>query len=281
MELLRVFNNNVVLARNDAGVEVILTGRGLGFQARPGQPVDATKVVRVFEPSDGRDPDHLGELFTDIPEEHLDVVTTAMEEAGFSASQLSRPSLVIALADHIGFALKRAQSGMDIEYPLAAEIETLYAQEAAQARTLVAAINRRLPQPLPDGEEVAVALHLVNAGFSTGDLSWTYTMTGIIQQMLAIISQTYSIDLDPSSVSVARFITHLRYLFVRIAQHKQLEQEPSDIGTVIRTTYPEAYQCAQHLATIIGLRLECSLSTAEVSYLTLPVARALQEATGE
>lgn len=281
MELLRVFNNNVVLARNDAGVEVILTGRGLGFQARPGQPVDATKVVRVFEPSDGRDPDHLGELFTDIPEEHLDVVTTAMEEAGFSASQLSRPSLVIALADHIGFALKRAQSGMDIEYPLTAEIETLYAQEAAQARTLVAAINRRLPQPLPDGEEVAVALHLVNAGFSTGDLSWTYTMTGIIQQMLAIISQTYSIDLDPSSVSVARFITHLRYLFVRIAQHKQLEQEPSDIGTVIRTTYPEAYQCAQHLATIIGLRLECSLSSDEVSYLTLHVARAVQEATAE
>ena len=34
MEILRVFNNNVVLAK-DRGREVILTGRGLGFKAKP------------------------------------------------------------------------------------------------------------------------------------------------------------------------------------------------------------------------------------------------------
>lgn len=36
MEILRVFNNNVVLAKGGDGGEVILTGRGLGFQAKPG-----------------------------------------------------------------------------------------------------------------------------------------------------------------------------------------------------------------------------------------------------
>ena len=35
MHILRVFNNNVVLARDDTGREIVLTGRGLGFQARP------------------------------------------------------------------------------------------------------------------------------------------------------------------------------------------------------------------------------------------------------
>ena len=47
MEILRVFNNNLVLARDPGGDEVILTGRGLGFQARPGQVVDPAKVVRA------------------------------------------------------------------------------------------------------------------------------------------------------------------------------------------------------------------------------------------
>jgi beta-glucoside operon transcriptional antiterminator len=42
VEVLRVFNNNVVLARGDDRGEVILTGRGLGFQAKPGQQVDET-----------------------------------------------------------------------------------------------------------------------------------------------------------------------------------------------------------------------------------------------
>ena len=40
MEILRVFNNNVVLAKGGDGGEVILTGRGLGFQAKPGQTVE-------------------------------------------------------------------------------------------------------------------------------------------------------------------------------------------------------------------------------------------------
>ena len=62
MELLRVFNNNVVLARRHDGVEVILTGRGLGFQTKPGQTVDESKIVKIFVPSDGRDPDHIGQL---------------------------------------------------------------------------------------------------------------------------------------------------------------------------------------------------------------------------
>ncbi|HBX81690.1 MAG TPA: transcription antiterminator BglG, partial [Propionibacteriaceae bacterium] len=40
MYILRVFNTNVVLARDGGGREVVLTGRGLGYQARPGQQVD-------------------------------------------------------------------------------------------------------------------------------------------------------------------------------------------------------------------------------------------------
>ena len=61
MEILRVFNNNLVLALDEHGRDVILTGRGLGFQARPGQQVDTSKIVRTFVPLDGRDPDHLAE----------------------------------------------------------------------------------------------------------------------------------------------------------------------------------------------------------------------------
>ena len=81
MEILRVFNNNLVLARDPGGDEVILTGRGLGFQARPGQVVDPAKVVRRFVPSDGRDPDHQAELLAGIPPEHIQLVSAVLAEA--------------------------------------------------------------------------------------------------------------------------------------------------------------------------------------------------------
>lgn len=276
MEIARVFNNNLVLALDEAGHEVILTGRGLGFQARPGQAVDMAKVVRTFVPSDGRDPDHLAQLLAGIPPEHIQLVATALGDVRLNRLA-TNPALLIALADHISFALKRVAVGMDLEYPLLAEVTNLYAEEYAQARSLIEAINARSEVALPEIEAVGVALHLVNAGFATGDLSYTYKMTGVIQQMVAVIRQSFNLDLDASSVSVGRFVTHVRYLFVRIHNHKQLSQEHSAIGVAIRAAYPEAIECALRLARLIEIRLGSPLTEDELSYLALHVARVAAE----
>ena len=122
-------------------------------------------------------------------------------------------------------------------------------------------------------DDLIPALHLENAGFATGDLSYTYQMTGIIQQMVAVIEQSYGLPLDSGSVSVGRFVTHLRYLFVRIHQHRQLSGEHSTIGVAIRDAYPRAAECAVRLAALLELRLGASLTDDEVSYLSLHVAR--------
>ena len=272
MELVRVFNNPVVLAKDDAGHDVILTGRGLGFQARPGQPVDPAKIVRIFVPADGRDPDHLAQLLAGIPPEHIALVSAALADVGLD-SLTNNPALIIALADHVSFALRRMAVGMELEYPLLAEVQNLYEEEYTSAAALLVAINARSETQLPGAEAVGLALHLVNAGFATGDLSYTYTMTGAIQQMVAVIKQTFSLDLDSGSVSVGRFVTHLRYLFVRIHQHKQLDEKHSPIGVVIRATYPHEVECALRLASLLELRLGSPLTEDEVSYLALHVAR--------
>lgn len=273
MEILRVFNNNVVLAKGGDGGEVILTGRGLGFQAKPGQTVDESKVVRTFVPSDGRDPDHLAQMLADIPPEIIRVVVESMQEAGLGERETGSTTLVMALSDHVANAVERVRRGIDITYPLLGEVSNLYPQECAQGRAMLASLNARLDVTLPDGEATALAMHLVNAGFATGDLSYTYTMTGVIQQLLDIIDHSYGITLDRSSVNVGRFITHLRYLFVRIHQHEQLDDEPQPIIESIKTSYPKACQCARQLAVVVKMRLGSDLTEAEIAYLALHVAR--------
>ena len=278
MEALRVLNNNVVLARDEKGQEVILTGRGIGFVSRQGKPIDPALIVRVFVPADGRDPDHLAEAFALIGEEVMRAVVIALDEVGIEGRESTRPTLAIAIADHVAGALDRAARGIVVEYPLRAEAQTLYAVEYAQAQRLLAAINERVDPQLDPSEATALALHLVNAGFTSGDLSFTYTMTGVIQQLLAIVGEQYGLDVSQESVSAARFITHVRYLFVRIQQHRQLKGHESTIGKCIREHYPEATATAQKLATIVELRLGQQLSEDEVSYLALHVARMTMEA---
>lgn len=272
MEILRVFNNNIVLAR-DAGREVIVTGRGVGFQTKPGREIDPSKVQRIFVPSDEHNTEQLAAILADISPENLQMVTLAMNQVGLENLATERPTVVIAVADHIGCALHRIKSNIHIEYPLTAEVRNLYPAEYDQADRLLKSINSKIEFPLPQCESVALALHLVNAGFATGDMSATYLMTGIIQQMVALIEQTYGITLDSTSASLGRLTTHLRYLFVRIHDHAQLAHEPAEITGAIKNSYPEAYLCAQRLGTIVELRLGTALTEDEISYLTLHVAR--------
>lgn len=274
MQLLRVFNNNVVLARRGAE-DVIVTGRGIGFQAHPGTEVDPAKVVKVFVPDSGRDPDHMAAMIAGIPGEYVQLVIDAMHSVDMSEALRSKLTLVVAIADHIHGAVNH---GNAVSYPLEAEVRHLYSDDFALAQQLLTAINGGLHKPLAPDEAVAITLHLVNAGFAVGDLSGTYRMTGLIQQILAVIGSHNDTELNSEDISVARFITHLRYLFVRMAEHQQLDSDDRQVATAISARYPDAVETAQMVANLIELRLDSALTPDEVSYLTLHIAR-LEEAS--
>src|SRR5699024_12086017 len=157
--------------------------------------------------------------------------------------------------------------------PICAEVEQLYPEDYQRSVRLLEVINSEIDTQLPESEAIAVALHLVNAGFASGDLSQTYRMTGLIQQLIAIIGEFFGKELDTNEVTVARFITHLRYLFVRMQQNNQLFAEHSAIGRAIVEAYPRASECAQVLANIIEMRMDEPVTEDEVSYLALHVAR--------
>lgn len=277
MEVLRVFNNNVVLARSPSGGEAILTGRGLGFQARPGQRVDETKVVRIFVPEDGRDADNFGVLVAAIPPEHLLLADQALESARADMSAPLSSSTVVGLADHLSFAIKRLHQGIDIEYPLHAEVAHLYPDELRIAQRILDHVNTGLEQPLPEAEVVPIALHLVNAGFATGDLSFTYQMTGVFTQLFEVLERAYARPFDRNTINAARFITHLRYFFVRAHTGRQLDEGATRLSTAIREAYPEAFATALKLQAVLELRLGEPLTEDEVTYLTLHVARMVDD----
>lgn len=79
LKVLKVFNNNVVLARDELGREVVITGRGAGYQARPGGAIDEALIIRRFVPADN--PDSVAKVLADIPPERLALVETLFAEA--------------------------------------------------------------------------------------------------------------------------------------------------------------------------------------------------------
>lgn len=283
MKVVQVLNNNVVLAVTSDNNEVIVTGWGVGFQRKPGQLVDASKVVRTFVPEADRDPDVLAAQLAELDPAYITAVADALQAAAATLRVSPSSASVIALADHFQIAkLRHERANADaagISHPLTAEVINLYPNEHAAAKQILSSVNQQLGLNLGEDEAIAVALHLVNASFMTGDLTKTYLMTGVFNQLFDIIAASFDISVDPHSISAARFITHLRYFFVRAAKNHQLNDGASVLRSSLETSHPAALSCATKLATVLELRLGTSINSDEVAYLGLHVARLVSEAT--
>ena len=273
MKVERVFNNNVVLASTPDSRQVVLTGRGVGFGVHPGAPVDEQRVAQRFVPDATHSQEQLAAFLTDIPPEHLLIATEILELARVELGLNFAQSMVIPLADHLSFAVKRVRSGISLDFPLRAEVAHLYPQELAAASLAVTHLRERTGLPIPADEAVPIALHLVNAQFATDDLSRTFQMTEVFHQIFSVLESAYQRRFEASSMNAARFVTHLRYFFVRVEGAKQLDDKQTGFGNAIRTSFPEAYACALKVRALLELRLGKPITDDEVTYLTLHVAR--------
>ena len=269
MRIEHVVNNNMVLALDHADRQVILVGSGLGHATRRGRPVDEERVARVFVSEDA---ELLSRIPSGIPPEHVRLVCAALADAGLQRL-VHDDARVVPLVDHLSRALRRVESGVQTHYALISEVTHLYADEYARAQARVPAINNRSAVKPPDAEAIGVALHLGNVGFLSADPASTCRMTHLIQQLVRVVGEELGCDLDQGSVSLGRFVLHLRYLFVRIHEHQQLDQRQSLVGLAIRDVFPEAVECATRLAALVQAHLDAALTDDEVAYLALHVAR--------
>ncbi len=271
MKALRVFNNNVLLARDELGREVVVTGRGVGFQVRRGQQVDEDRIARRFVPADN--PDAVARVLADIPPERLQRITELFAEAMRSLGSTMPPLAVVAVADHINQAIERVQRGIVMEYPMRAEVAHLHPEELRVAEELLRRLNETLPVALPEGEAYALTLHLFHAVTDSASMAETYARSALIRQIFELLGETYGPDFDPDSIDAARFAAHLRYFFARTAANTQLDGEAAGVAGLLVEQHPSAHQVAERIRALLELRLEHPVTEDEVVYLTMHVAR--------
>ena len=284
MRISRIYNNNVVLTVDYYGKESVMIGRGIAFGKRKGQLIDPSAVEQTFVPEQGMSGERLSMTLSEIPAEILSIATLLESKVRAEGALELSNSFILPLADHLHYAVVRARDGVRVQYPLAPEVTVLYPREVEYGRTVLAMVRERLQVELDPNEAIPLALHLVNAQFATADMSQAFRMTEVFAQVFEIIEASYERTLDPDSVSSARFITHLRYLFVRASR----EGEPQEIDGVsqpsllaaLRVDAPRAFACAQKVLLVLQMQLNHSLTRDELTYLTIHIARLAREMWG-
>ena len=285
MRISRIYNNNVVLTVDYHGKESVMIGRGIAFGKRKGQLVDPSAVEQTFVPEQGMSGERLSMTLSEIPAEILSIATLLESKVRAEGALELSNSFILPLADHLHYAVVRARDGVRVEYPLAPEVTVLYPREVEYGRTVLQMVRERLQVELGPNEAIPLALHLVNAQFATADMSQAFRMTEVFAQVFEIIEASYERKIDPDSMSAARFVTHLRYLFVRASRASANHTEDDEVSqpsllAALRADVPRAYACAQKVLLVLQMQLKHSLTRDELTYLTIHIARLARDMWG-
>lgn len=277
MLIQTILNNNSVRTLLPDGSPAIVVGRGVGYRKHQGDEIDEALIEQTFIPRTREGLGQLVQLLQEIPLEHVrvaaEITELAIAELGVTGGQ----ALLLPIADHLSFVVRRLEQGQQLEHPLRWEVQTLYPREAALGREAVRLINDRLRTALPTDEAVSFAMHFVNAQFAGAGMERAYAMTRTIQRVFEVVQTTIGHHVDQESMGAARFVTHLRYLFVRLGSDKQLRSMPDQLVVDISSAYPLAASIAKKVAYLFELDSPSELTNEEVGYLTLHIARLIAD----
>ena len=276
MKIKKIINNNILCAVDDRGNELIVTGRGIGFQRHRGEVIDISRIERTYRMEEKTGQRKLRELVEKIPIEHLSLTEELIKHITSQIPQKLNESLLITMADHISFAILRKTQGVEFSNPLKGSIMCYYPTEYHLGQYCLGVIREQLGVILHEDEAAFLALHIVNAELNT-NMSEMYDITKLIEGTISVVEYFYKKEFDRESLDFNRFVVHLRYFAQRLFQGKTMEDAQGERDEVFRQLImkncKEHYKCAQCVADYIKNTYQKNLSDEELTYLTIHLKR--------
>ena len=276
MKIKKIINNNILCAVDDRGNELIVTGRGIGFQRHRGEVIDISRIERTYRMEEKTGQRKLRELVEKLPIEHLSLTEELIKHITSQIPQKLNESLLITMADHISFAILRKAQGVEFSNPLKGSIMCYYPTEYHLGQYCLGVIREHLGVTLHEDEAAFLALHIVNAELST-NMSEMYDITKLIEGTISVVEYFYKKEFDRESLDFNRFVVHLRYFAQRLFQGKMMEDAQGERDEVFRQLImkncKEHYKCAQCVADYIKNTYQKNLSDEELTYLTIHLKR--------
>lgn len=273
MIIQKVINNNIIASVDEAGCEIIVMGRGLGFGVKAGQPVDEKKVEKIFRMETKEETNQLADLLNEVPIERVEITNEIIDYANTVIETELNKTIYITLTDHINFAIERYQQNIQFANQLCWEIKRFYPKEYKIGQKAVELLGDRLDLNLVEDEAASIAMHFVNAELKSGRIEQTVQITKIIQNSLTIVKYHYRIELDEASLDYARFVTHMKFFAQRMLNGTKVENLDDKFCMLIERQYPNDYKCAGKIADYIFKEYGYQVPDEEKMYLTLHIKR--------
>lgn len=264
MIIQQVLNNNVVIALDENGNQIVVVGSGIGYYRKKGDGIQEDKIRKIFTCESNRTKELVMSVSPEIIELVNDINAKSKKENNFEMED----EALLVLADHINFALKRISEGLELSNPFLEEIQILFQNEyriGVYAQDRIHSLKGIL---IPEAEVAYIAMHLISAKYhqEKNVLSRNFE---VIDISLNYINQNYLKDVNKDSLAYNRLVNHLKFFAERYLTNKESEKKDSLLNDTLRETFIEETECINGLAKVLKKKFGIPVTESEMNYIII------------
>ena len=272
MGVRQVLNNNLVLSKNSAGEEIIVKGKGIGFQKSKGDVIEEERIEKIFTFAQSGRGSRFQRFFSSIQAEYIDLTDKIVDYALMQYDMKLSDSIYIALSDHLEGVCSRYEKGMQMPNGLLFDIQRMYRQEYDIGRFALRLLKKEKDMDLRNDEAGYIAMHFINAQIDN-DMDDIYMITKVVGEVLDIVQTHFRMVLNDEDYNYQRFQTHLKFFAQRLLMGNLYYEQDDGLYEVIRERYPDVYECVQKIAAHIEQEYRYNMSKEEMLYLMIHIER--------
>ena len=233
-EILKILNHNTILVLKE-NEEIIVMSKGIGFGKKQGENVEIPRNAKQYKMQKSYQTkqksnnifDYIDPMYIEISSE---IITLTKERFG-----KVEHDILLSLADHIYFAVKRIKEKDFPSNPFNMDIQLMF----------------------PDEYSVALKAKEVMR---------------VIREFFKKLQADLNIRIDANSLSYIRLMNHIKFLLLRLNNDEELQM---DITEFTKEKFPFAYEQARVLCEQLSRVLHKDLPDSELGYLALHLERIL------
>ena len=278
VKIIRVLNTNAVVSVDSQGMELIMTGPGIGLKKKKCENIKQSMVDKKYHLENKEESKRLQEVVKEISEEYLGIVDRVVKEAKKEKLEI-RDSLYVTLTDHINSAVARYREGIALKNMMKIDIRKFYPKEYQVGMHAIEWIKEQTGEDLGDDEAAFIAMHIVSAELNAQNITDVNQITELINTVLQIVRIHFKIDLNEESISYERFLTHLKFFAARVFDHMEYKDTMQEIYKVMVEQNENAFSGVKKIAEYIKKQYNYKLTIDEQLYLLIHIKRILDEQT--
>ena len=269
----KVLNHNVILAIcEDDKQEYLIMGKGIGFGKKIAERMKVEDETRVYSLTDVKNAKDTTSSVKEIAPIYLEAANMLLDEAEKRIGKVDR-SVLIPLADHIDFAVKRIREQGEISNPLICDIQVLFHMEYKVAEKILPFLEENSDITMSESELGYIALH-IHSAIAEQNVASSMQVARCVRECIQLIEEEIHHTIPVTTLSYNRLMNHVRYMVLRAEQGEEIKLNMNDY---MQLRFKKSYVIATYVCEEMGKILHTKLHEHELGYLAMHIQRCMEE----